>query len=634
VNHLLKNTLLGWSNGYHYIQVNFQEETIKAGGSYILASFYLEVQLLCLSRIINKLAIIIFPSKNAPGFVKIASFTFPFVLLAGIVTEGKYPALVEKWNSIFPFPQLSPNLSNKYVVTPSNFLSKHSSKILNVAALITSTALIALGNPYYGATALVAISYHIMAKRGWVPYKVSLFMERYMPILTEVTELLLETNSFNQVIAGISLIPRLFHNQVFLSTIDLIFHRIFKREGFTFKEMFAPQRIQQDLSYEEMIGILYTDPRDFQIDPAHCSKFAIEGFSFEKDDDFTKFSTLFNSITWKQKYLYIVSKLKNDENFISFLNEKKNQGSLANSTKDKELEEYIEELAQQDNISKEDYVAKWVQEQMTLFVQGLKRERIVPGGTNSLEVAIKTYGHILPYLEKLNSEKSDPIFLEDILLKIAVEGGSYCTIKLKQTASEIEKSILSLEKKKFENPASKEDIDPIKSYELKLKVALEEKRLKLIQNNYLKSNKIFLDSLKNELHIFDEQKIPTHLGFYPLYDYEKANISIMEFLAWEAWYELRQQMYKFYLEGLEETIQSLGNQHFSDYLVQFINENPKLSQDQKNSIINDFWNGKGAQCSKESTQKRFHYLVLVMLGVLRSPLSTSQEETKIGLTQT
>src|SRR5262249_47998913 len=144
-----------------------------------------------------------------------------------------------------------------------------------------------------------------------------------------------------------------------------------------------------------------------------------------------------------------------------------------------------------------------------------------------LDDAIANCGKILAYVQKLDPVK-DRIEIEDILLKLACEGGEYCARGVKRASSELMSHIV--------NKSAKFNLDPDKVYEMQLHQALLDQRSQLVQQQYNKiaqyALSLYPDAIKNDVHLFDVYRIYLSLGVIPLTDFERQKIGIGHLMGW------------------------------------------------------------------------------------------------------
>jgi hypothetical protein len=123
-----------------------------------------------------------------------------------------------------------------------------------------------------------------------------------------------------------------------------------------------------------------------------------------------------------------------------------------------------------------------------------------------------------------------------------------------------------------------------------------------------------------DTHGFDMYRQYLSLGVYPLTDYERNDFGIQEFLNWSlnpGFVDLRCKMYQDYSRSLNHIIKENGNTDFVVYIRQIIMSNSKLSQEQKDLILEKYSEGNNNQWTEIETNRRFYRLLFVMLGVSR-----------------
>jgi hypothetical protein len=285
-------------------------------------------------------------------------------------------------------------------------------------------------------------------------------------------------------------------------------------------------------------------------------------------------------------------------------------------------------------IPKEEFLANQLEKQMTELVKMLKGKRRVEGSQKDADEAIHYCSQILPYLLKLNLESpSDRLILEDILVKLGVEGGEYCARGVKRASKEIVNGILQ----QLTDGAG----DPIKDYERQWQQGLEAARNKLLNSVYQGFVNVFISIMKGgeinddltkevtdrhavalaqDVHTLDLYRIAFAFGVIPLSDYERNSMGFAELNLWGSpaypFREFRMNIYEKYYQGIDDVIKELGHIHFSTYICAVIEQNTALSEAQKEEIIDKFTECNQGSWTAESTQSRFNRLACVMLGIL------------------
>lgn len=266
----------------------------------------------------------------------------------------------------------------------------------------------------------------------------------------------------------------------------------------------------------------------------------------------------------------------------------------------------IEELVKKLGTTKELFAAKWLREQMVGLVGVLQGKDRVKGSQQDLEEAINDCAILLPYITNLK----DPIEKEDAFLKLAVEGGFYCARGIKRATNELIRHIV-------QKGIQKDDksIDPMKGYEIQILQALQNQRYLIVQKSYEEIlKKVHVpNEISQDIHGLDMFRIYLSWGLLPLTENEQRRVGIPEIICWEMYNPYRVAMYNLYKEWMNEAFKEVGHIHFGHYIQQMINENVHLTNNQKGEILEKFIDLDNA----EETQKRFHNLMFVRLGVVR-----------------
>ncbi len=605
--------LQGWVHGYQYSYFKGKEDEIKQGKNYILASLQLTPQVLSLVGLINSLIKTVLQNayKNRYSYcLQVpALLSLPIAFVAANVKEGKYEPLASMWNNhkLRFFPALPETLSEKTVNVLSAFL-EYTGKVAQVAVIVTSVALIVLGNSFMGGAALLALGYDVIDKKGWVPYKASLAMEKYMPTIALV----------GSIVFGNAL-EKLFSSALLLSYLGTPFIHFIQREmvariwkNHELKQIDAPIQQKRDLSFTEINKILHATDDQFIAERSHASK----NFFVPKkiqNRNLDQLMVMFQQIEWKRSLPTMCRMLKDDDRFIGAI---KDKFLLSADTKKEEVQNkfdfYLNAWANQENLEKDFFVIGYVTKQMRQFVNYVTTTDRVIGSQEVLEKVINDSQIILDYLIQLDPQKNS-IEIADVFLKLAIEGGDYCSLGLDRVTSEVVKGNVILAD--FSN---KEMISPQAAYELRIQIKLQKIREHLKQEseheliNLLKKLKMPLKL--NDIHSYEEIA-KVYLGFYPLED-RLRNVMFSELYIWHVIKEVRTKLLEIYQEECNEAFEEKEEILFGEYMQKFIGENPLLNTIEKEQLLSlftcddDIW-------TPEDTQKRFHRLMLVILGVLK-----------------
>ena len=614
------NTLdmvFGWSTGYGYALEKNGEDEIKQGKNYYISAFSKVGQIGQFGIMLIKISML---SSSTPlqGFVRnfaqLAPIgSLPLHLFFASVKQGDYESFSKKVNEMCDrmggFIRLPEKLEQRSIRVV-NFLVERLGDLINVAMVVTSVVLVVFGNPYFGTGVLLALSYNAIDRRGLVPRKMSLFIETYMPIISPLGVIIGGTTTM-KIYSAFSLLNYLFcsNNRLVHHRIDSFFHLLFKNIPMfyipTLRDIDAPVVEEKELTFQKINEILDGDDSSYKINPAHCSK-PIDGLlEFSVNHDFDLYLKLFDKIDWAKKYVLLEKSLKNDEAFMDsfkeeFLGVEKEELS-------KNFNVYMDQIALKEGISKEEYAAKCLRKQFCTLISILKGEGRAKGAQKDLADAINDCSKILPYLESI--QEDSPIEFEDILLKLAVEGGDYCARGIKRAAAELMNNILSSGLRDQEsNPSS------MKNYELDIARKLQDQRSSLIQKAYQRISNFYPQTISKDIHFFDIYRTGLSLGFFPLTEHERNSFNILSLFLWEFSGLLRSNMYQEYLENLDQAVESDSN--FTNYIRQVIMENSKLSDEQKDLILEKYTEANHGKWTVKETNKRFHRLMFVMLGVL------------------
>ncbi len=611
------NVFSGWSLGHQYTFYKKKEDEIKQGKNYYISTLLIFTQLSLLGANVSKLQDVL-PNHPYKQRIKIVCnigpfIAFPFTLFSALVKHGHYETFAEKYNqspcSYIPLPKKLPSQWISFF----NFFAEHTGDLLKGAMLCTSIAQIIFGNAAYGGAALSAFLYQFLDKdMQWIPHEMSSFVEVNTRLISELGTLLYGT-ILNRLIIGLVLLnsPCL-HVKKFQHLVDNIYRFFISVEGPTLKEIDNGLIEKKDLSFTEIAGILEAKEWDFEINPVHCNQPAIDLNKLPKDTQFHKLLDLFDAFDWKSKYSIVKGKLKDDERFIHFLTSHFKNKSPEELSKN--IDTYINILASEALLSKEEYAAQWLREQMVSFVDILDKKRPFKGLLEDLDEAILYASVLLPFLQSFKKDSSPikQMECEDALLKLACEGGDYCARGIRRAANELLMNLL-------QNDLDKHTSDPMKNYEDGLLQACQNKRNLILQSIYqdmMKKAKV-PGTVYQDTHSFDMYRLYFSLGFFPLIPSERKQIGLIELLVWENWGKIREELYETYSEELENVVHEAGEIHFGNYLNELIQQNSLLSEDQKESLIETFTFRNNGYWTYEKTLEKFHRFVLIHLGVLR-----------------
>lgn len=617
----LTDGLVGFGIGYAYTKEKKRESEIKQGKNYYISCYPVIKQLNQLSSFVLNL------NQRLPKNSLKSSSTVPLLChviplighlyfpFCAIVKQGDYEKASKIYNkSKYAYIQLPKKLSGRSVAFFSYF-AEHSGDVMRAAMITTSVSLIALGYGTLGGSALASMGYEILDQKGFIPRRISLLIETYMPFLSCVGALIGGSTllrAYSAIDLALHIHPKLtfyLHQKIDEFARPLL-NRFKKCKGATIKEIDAPVIAPKELSFEEIQKIInphWTEfERIYKVNPAHCSKMAIDLDQFPKDHHFGKFLTLFKTIKWKSNL--IIKTLRDDDRFLAFLFEK--FPAISKETVAKDVEVYIEKLAKKDKITSAEYALNWTQEQMVGLTEGLLGIKPVEGSQLELQDAIYFCSILLPYYSSLKN----PVELEDALLKLAVEGGNYCAKQLKRTGRELVWGIIQHGLLQQNNSTSDEN----KNYEVELMQALQNKRYAIFEASYqYTAQRLVPNKVSQDVHGYDFTRQFLSLGFMPMTPNERYQMGPPEIAGWILFSEKRDEMYRDYQSGgLDQAIHDTGELAFSIYLRQMILKNQRLTEQQKEDLLEKFTECNNGTWTYKDTLEKFRRYLCVQLGIL------------------
>lgn len=611
--------LSGYNLGHMYANYKAKEDEFAQGRNFYATALMQGVQVSLVNNIVQKIAeqIIqgpaIWPVRILFGVVSLVVQPIWFVF--GAVRQGSYEQLAKFINdNLNPCIKL-PEILDQHVVQAIHCIIDHAGDVMRVAMVVGSCALIALGKPIIGAACLVGLAYQAVDQMGIIPRKISLFMEIHMPLVSNAV-MLVTGNIALQILSAASFVMSIPDvSREFRYGIDHVIRSWIPIWGPTVREIEAPV-IEREAPYtaEEIHRIIHANHWEFELNPSAFSKWASERVELPEDDDFDKLVTFFDSVSWQDKGEILRRKLLEDEIFLDML-EKSFPGVVPEVVMN-EKEAYLEELAGSKQISESQFLADWLRNQVLLLVQGLKGERRVPGTQQEEQEAINNFAKIVPYLHTLQ-ELPESTEFEDVLLKLSVEGGDYCARGVKRASEEILSSLLY----RGISHEPGEVFDEDKDYETKVKQALQQQRLSIVQSYFQTIVDLVKEALpravRYDVHTFDVYKLYLSLGFYPLTDFECAKIGVLESAISCIYAPLKKEMYRRY--DIDAGIKEIGGVNLGDYVRRMVENNPLLDANQKEEILDIFSTANNNSWSIDENNHRFARLLFLKLGILREP---------------
>lgn len=624
------NTLqfpFGLAFGYEYVLARAKEKEIIQGKNYYVAAPFLMEELLIVVALISSSTIPLFRSPLIRLGLSSASVILPS--LAASVKHGNYHQLVQIAGSVHPFLlRILP--SNKKTIARLGAFAEKGNEISRVLFTTATLGLMLCGEKNFAAGILSGVAYQILDERSVIPRRVSLFVETYMPSLLLTTNLI-KGSLFSKLISFMELNACFFYTGACLiqQMIDHVLRFLLKKAEtqVPFSKVvlqLIPSVAQIDrlfstkqthLSYKEILQVLELSEQEFsaayEINPGVCMKEISISLNLPQDKDFKKFLTLFDEIDWMKRSTIVLKKLQDDERFIDFFSD--HYPESERSEIQENITDFIALLASKTGVSVEQYSVDWMREQLVKLVETLNGTLRVEGMQSDLELVMTRASSLLPHC--LSLKKS--VELEDILLKLSIEGGQYCGLGLRRVFNELWDAFV--EQKIFNTPS----LDLQEAYEKKILYTLEKVRRNLLDGTYSDLCEKVLKQHSRDNHLYDMKISGFKLGWLPMSRFERSRINIVHLIDRYALFMLRQDSEVMYSKEMFEAITSLGNQHFTNYMLGFIATHPRLSEKEKTKLHDKF------ACLESISDdvpdqpidgttliEKFQRLLLIKLGVL------------------
>lgn len=631
------NISTGLAIGHLAADFSRKETEVKQGKNHYQGAIYQTGKIMNLTNV-TALFIPHIPNASLKSVAEVINFIAPITgaivcPLAAGVKQGHYEQIAKVFNN-YSYIKMPAELGN---ITHNSFesIAEHSGAIINTAIAIGGLALPFFGNLSTAGGMLFPIAYHALDSKGFVPLKISLMAEKIMPSLSTFF-LFLSGGVVTKVFTAASLATSLpTCSTKIQEKIEGAMSRMTAAHGATIEQVQAPVIEKRNLSLQEILEILDGDDEDFELNVAHCGKSVVSQFTFVENHNFDDFYSFFDKVSWEDRYNLLVRVFKGDERYLESISEILHiKPCLKNNVSLLDFARYVEELAEKKGVSKEICLAEQLKVQFKDLISGLKGEIKMAGSSEDIEDCIASCSKILGYLNSL-SETKITVEMEDILLKLAVEGGQYCARGVKRASSEILNGIAQSDRL--------ENLSVVESYERKLKQKLEQMRGKILQGNYLKfveriqsffkkgkQSYVFENAetkdeqaiaIAQDVHTLDIYKSCLSLGFFPMTENERNRMGTAETFMWASpihpFRKMRENMYDTYVRQMDFVFSELGEIYFAEYFQSLISEMTCLTEEQKQLVLDKYINNNEWTWEIDESFKRFHRLVFVILGVLK-----------------
>lgn len=486
----VRNALGGFAYGSLFATCFKKEEEIKQGANYVLSSPVLWVESLCVNNTAAAVHALV-PSLLTGVLAWGGLCTLPFFVLIGLVRQGHYGwamgrleqlverfsptlAAVPRWLARFPH-------NHPLVQKIALLITEHLGKVYLVAMIVGSVALVVLGDPFTGCGTLVALAYSAVHSMGWVPMRVSAFVERYSPIIEQLgmllspgTFLLKAVNTINFVSDVMS---RLSHPWI-IDLVDEVAVRSLRFLGPRLlvpglgwiaskissaqpvlellieairghcmtlrsrRELRVPVLVRTEIPYDEIQEILDGDDNEYILELRHSAHYVTQedlDAADPSDPTFDLVTGLWGQIedSWthldvderRKKAGIMRKKYLDDRRFRIFL---RNAGYPVDSAHPAEetWDNYCRDHGVEDEYA---FFCDRTRASLQRVEAVLKGTAPVTGNEADRAVARAFLAAALPYYATLNTG----VELEDALFKLAVEGGDYCARGIRRVAQEM-----------------------------------------------------------------------------------------------------------------------------------------------------------------------------------------------------
>lgn len=686
-----------------------------------------------------KIALIVFPFcavVTYESYSRMAAWLNNCARFARLQSGERFKKIIKIIDVVFPLPEKLEWRTTRIC----HWISNHSGPLMRVVGVISAIAMPVVF-PSFGAGMLLAILYEAAHAGGLVPTNISLFMSKYGGVIASFGMLisggfwlrLINAMIILQAFPTVScmlqhrlddsikyVIQSLFHFASYVYkkrfNCSLEEHEFFPKNFYKglqwhLKAFEAPLQRHRQMDYDTIKTIFALGEIDInEIDPAHCSKGVFDIYTLPENKDFTHLLNHFKKVDWTSRYEQVKGKCAEDEHFQECLQENYNTTLRADQTpitlkalQDQTptcmynetlrrweystqglqtIETCLAQLAQQADLSKEQYLANWVHDRMQGLVDGLLGKIFVPGSPEDLQVAKDHVPKIIAYLDSLLGEEmltKDPMY-EGLLMKMALEGGRYCAAGVKRAtleavgliaqqkiqgdiklskvhttyhgfaallvaigacAAAYQASLLHVRlsvacvalaavgaifkayrnyQAILKNQADEADA-VINKHDIKIRAALEQSREQMMQREWSGPTQM-LGRIALDEHIIHGLKTTLALGFLPLSPLQRRKVGLVEVFGSFFYISKCQRMMEHYAKDMDDALriclEDMGAALAIQYFQDMINKNALLTPAQRQEFIDKLANDMRAP-KFSKVHRGFRRLIMVSLGILKKP---------------
>ncbi len=254
------------------------------------------------------------------------------------------------------------------------FFQSHLSNLYQIAAVVSSVALLFFGQPFFAISSLLILGIGFMDRNGWLPVTFRQFLHRYSQPLLIITGFV-SGGIFDRVFAALN---------IFLWCANACLPRK--------NSSYGDFVIQQNLTPEDVIDFFN---RNLHV-KMNREFIYYNPFPPVPDIDIQCFIEKFDQINWAQHLPILRKKLRHDARFI--------------------------ERHRNPDLKTDQEIIDITKHSLQTFITAVKERRILEGEPADYE---KLHNY-LKIIAKQVEDQEDETIRTDIIFRLAVEGGGYC----------------------------------------------------------------------------------------------------------------------------------------------------------------------------------------------------------------
>jgi hypothetical protein len=545
------------------------------------------------------------------------------------------------------------------------WINQNGSQLLQIITAVAGAVFAYFGHIGMAVGTLAPIVYEYLDHDlGILPQKVSLFMEEWLPLLSDVGMLIVGSGMI-QMVAAVSLlmmIPSLqkfaHHKlakgtrQVFTGTVPYFIPELRDAKIVCpeLEETEAPFLQRKDLNRDGIWEILNGSAREYELNPSFLTHGIEDALPLEEDHHFGVLLELWDQINWEAAYQRILPRLIDDKRFILFLQKRfpqaqrfyfdeenqylpnyRNERAAALRDQRREIDHWLTQMAQEKNISKGKLIAYYLREQLQFYVDKLSGVRAIEGSQRNLKEAAEQTAKIIPFLKM-----ASPIDKEDALLKLAVEGGDYCALAMSRASREV---LAGFTAPLIEQLDEKMGVHQRFEHILFRKLLAERKRI--IDERFAGLGSVFksrqLQDTGEDIHLYEALSYVLRRGFYPISEQELREYPLVLTLIKDSLYlPLMDENYRDFTRQLPELVRREANDaehafvsgnvqvhenRVVNYLRDWVENHEQLSAAEKGQLLNGILAKTAENFADHENHQKWTRLFLNVVGIYRKKVS-------------